>query len=42
MSEPNEPEPDVEEIDVPELEEPEQPEEGVIDSDDTYTEGADE
>jgi hypothetical protein len=37
MSDPEEP--GVEEIDVPDQPEPEQPEEGVIDPDDDYTEG---
>ncbi|WP_262403450.1 hypothetical protein [Actinomadura sp. CNU-125] len=32
-------EPDVEEIDVPPIPEPDEPEEGVLDPDDTYTEG---
>lgn len=39
MSEPTPPEGLVEEIEVDPVDEPEQPEEGVIDPDDTYTEG---
>ncbi|GLZ03942.1 hypothetical protein Acsp03_14080 [Actinomadura sp. NBRC 104412] len=35
-----EPERDVEEIDVPYLPEPDEPDEGFIDPEDTYTEGA--